>query len=203
MRSIQSLGVTLVILALAGSASAQPSTDPSAVQAGHYRVEPQHTRVLFKVSHMGFTNWYGDFSGVTGTAVLDPRNPAADRLDVTVPVGSLSTTNASLDAELKTGGWLDAGKYPMARFVSRQVTPTGLGKADVTGDLTLHGVTRPLSLHVSFNGAGMNPMNRSYTAGFEAHGVFQRSAFGVSKYAPMVGDQVELIISGAFEKTAG
>ena len=192
----------LALLLVAGSAVAQPNANPSAVQPGHYRVEPQHTRVLFKISHMGSTNWYGDFSGVTGTASLDPRTPAADQLDVSVPVGSLSTTNAALDAELKTGDWLDAGQYPTARFVSRRVTPTAAGQADVMGDLTLHGVTRPMTLHVSFNGAGTNPMDRAYTAGFDARGVFHRSAFGISKFAPIIGDEVELIISGAFEKTA-
>ena len=84
--------------------------------------------------------------------------------------------------------------------MSRTVTSTGAGRADVLGDFTLHGVTKPLVLHVRFNGAGVNPLDKSYTAGFEARGAFKRSAYGVSTYVPLVGDDVELTLSGAFEK---
>jgi polyisoprenoid-binding protein YceI len=80
------------------------------------------------------------------------------------------------------------------------VTSTGPRSADVLGDLTLHGVTRPLTLHVTFNGAGVNPGDKAYTAGFDARGSIRRSDFGVAKSVPLIGDQVELIISGAFEK---
>ncbi len=117
-------------------------------------------------------------------------------------MASISTTNTALDTELKGADWFDVAKFPTAAFVSHFVALTGPGTADVTGDLTFHGVTRPLVLHVKFNGAGVNPLNKAYTAGFEAHGVIHRSEFGVSKYAPLVGEDVELILSGAFEKAA-
>ncbi len=191
-------------LLLAGTADAQapaaPNKNPAAVEAGTYQVEPIHTRVLFKVSHLGFSYWYGDFAGVSGTLSLDPKHPAAAQLDVSLPVASVSSVNSKLDDELKGADWLDTAQFPTATFVSRKVTPTGTGHADVTGDLTLHGVTKPLVLHVTFNASGINPMDKAYTAGFEAHGTIQRSAFGVAKYVPLVGDEVELIISGAFER---
>ena len=189
-------------LALAGAARAQTPANPkpSAVEPGAYKVEPSHTRVLFTVSHMGFTNWYGDFTGASGTLTLDPKNPAAASLQVTVPVGSVSTTNAKLDGELKAADWLDADRFPAASFKSTKVTPKGTGMADVTGDMTLHGVTKPVTLHVKFNGAGVNPLDKAYTAGFEAHGTIKRSDFGVTKYVPLIGDTVELTLSGAFEK---
>ena len=192
----------LAALLMAATASAQgpANSDPTKVRAGAYTVEPGHTRVLFSLSHMGFTTWYGDFTGASGVLQLDPRRPAAARLDVTVPIASVSTTNAKLDGELKSKEWLDAARFPTARFVSRTVTPTGAGRADVAGDLTLHGVTKPLVLHVRFNGAGVNPLDKAYTTGFEAHGAFKRSDYGVSTYVPLVGDEVELTLSGAFEK---
>ena len=110
-----------------------------------------------------------------------------------------STTNEKLDGELRGDQWLDAGKFPDAHFVSRTVTETGPNSADVLGDLTLHGVTKPVTLHVSFNGAGTNPIDKAYTVGFDARGTIKRSDFGVTKYVPLVGDEVDLIISAAFE----
>ncbi len=202
-RILSLAGCAMTILALAPMAHAQiANPDPAAVKPGAYTVEPGHTRVLFSVSHFGFSTWYGDFSDATGALVLDPARPSASHLDIKVPVASISTTNTALDTELKGADWFDVAKFPTAAFVSHFVALTGPGTADVTGDLTFHGVTRPLVLHVKFNGAGVNPLNKAYTAGFEAHGVIHRSEFGVSKYAPLVGEDVELILSGAFEKAA-
>ncbi len=183
-------------LMLVGSAQAQTaaSTDPAAVKAGTYSVEPRHTRVLFGVSHFGFSTWYGDFSNASGTLTLDPKQPRASRLDITVPISSVSTTNSQLDGELKSADWFDATRFPTMRFVSRSVLLTRRGQAD--------GITRPVTLHVKFHGAGSNPLDKAYTAGFDASGVIRRSQFGVAKYVPMVGDEVELILSGAFVKPA-
>lgn len=177
-------------------------TEPAKVQAGAYKVEPSHTRVLFAVSHMGFSTWYGDFTGASGSLVLDPARPANSRLDVSVPTGSVSTTNSVLDGELKSADWFDAAKYPTITFKSRQVTVTAPGRADVAGDLTLHGVTKPVTLKAKFNAAGANPLSKAYTVGFEVSGKIKRSDFGVTKYVPVVGDDVDIIISAAFEKAS-
>lgn len=191
---------------LASSAAAQApmrspaDPNPGAVQAGTYGVEPTHTRVMFAVSHMGFSTWFGDFTKTAGSLTLDPKNPAADSLDVTVQTASIATTNSKLDDELRDPTWFDAAKFPTIRFRSTRVTPTGPGRADVAGDFTLHGVTRPMVLHATFNGAGANVMSKAYTVGFEGAGVIKRSDFGVTKYVPLVGDEVRITISGAFEK---
>jgi polyisoprenoid-binding protein YceI len=175
------------------------SRDPAGVQAGTYAVEPVHTRVLFSVSHMGFSNWYGDFTGASGSLTLDPAAPAKSALEIHVPVASVSTTNTKLDGELKDDKWLDAGKFPEMVFKSDKVTTTGKDTADVEGQLTLHGVTRPLTLHATFNGAGVNMMDKHYTVGFDAKGRIKRSDFGVTTYVPLIGDDVDLILSAAFE----
>jgi polyisoprenoid-binding protein YceI len=194
----------LLTAALAAPALAQTSlvTSPAAVQPGAYKVEPSHTRVMFAVSHMGFTTWYGDFAGASGALRLDVARPANSRIEVSVPTGSVTTTNSTLDGELKSADWFDAARFPAMTFKSRQVTVTGPGRADILGDLTLHGVTRPLTLHGRFNGAGVNPLGKAYTVGFEASGKIKRSDFGVTKYVPLVGDDVDLILSAAFEKAA-
>ena len=85
-------------------------------------------------------------------------------------------------------------------FKSEKVVATGKDTADVEGQLTLHGVTRPVTLHATFNGAGVNPMDKHYTVGFDAKGRIKRSDFGVKTYVPLIGDEVDLILSAAFEK---
>lgn len=202
-RRFLSAAAGALLLANAGHAQGLTSpanSNPAAVTAGTYAVEPVHTRILFAVSHMGFTTWYGDFTGASGSLVLDPKQLAATRLDVSVPVASVTTTNAKLDGELKGANWLDAAHFPTARFISRKVTPTAPNRADVAGDLTLHGVTHPVTLHVTFNSGGVNPLDKAYTVGFDARGVISRSEFGVARYVPLVGDRVELILSAAFER---
>lgn len=193
----------VVLTAPSALAQSPANPNPAAVKPGVYQIEPTHTRVLFSVSHMGFTTWFGDFTHVSGQLKLDPSSPSASRLDVTLPMDSVSTTNAKLDGELKGADWFDVAKFPDATFHSTAVSVTGPGDANVMGQLTLHGVTRPETLHVHFNGAGDNPLSHNYTTGFEVTGVIKRSDFGVSKYVPIVSDEVRLIISAAFERQPG
>jgi polyisoprenoid-binding protein YceI len=202
LRSLPAVGLAVLMSGTADAqAPASPANpSPAAVQPGTYVVEPVHTRILFSVSHMGFTTWYGDFSHASGSLTLDPKQSANDRLQVSVPIATVSTTNAKLDGELKSANWLDAASFPTAQFVSRKVTPVGEKNADVFGDLTMHGVTHPVTLHATFNGAGINPLDKAYTVGFDARGFISRSAFGVTKYVPLVGDRVQIILSAAFER---
>ena len=200
-----SLLATSVATALLGlgaiqAASAQTTTSASAVTAGNYVVEPGHTQVEFKLLHIGFTYYSGVFSNVSGTLVLDPAKPSASKLDVTIPINSVATTSTKLDGELKSATWFDADKFATATFVSSAVTRTGKDTAKVAGVLTLHGVSKPETLTVRFIGAGVNPLDKKYTAGFEATGTIKRSDFGVKTYLPLIGDEVKLTIAGAFEQ---
>jgi len=199
--------VTKAIIALlralgAGQVSAQTgSVDDSAkAEGGAFAVEPLHTRVLFGVSHFGFTTYFGEFSGVSGALDLDPKNPSASKIDIRIPAASISTTNAELNGELKGEEWFDTAKYPNISFKATKVTMTGPGKADVVGDLTLHGTTKPVVLHAVFHGAGVNPLNKHYTVGFDASAKIKRTEFGVSTLVPLISDDVDIIISAAFER---
>lgn len=192
----------LLTAASAGLVSAQTAApanpNPSAVTAGRYTVEPLHTRVQFTVSHLGFTDWYGDLTGITGTLKLDPRDIGSTALDFSIPTASISTTNADLDGQLRGAEWLDAERFPTIHFVSTSVVRSGKHGATITGNLTFHGVTRPVTLKASFNGAGINPLDKSYTIGFNATTTLKRSDFGVKTYVPLIGDSTELRISAAF-----
>jgi polyisoprenoid-binding protein YceI len=187
--------LTSADLALAQQVS---SPNPASVKAGTYKVEPYHTQAEFSVSHFGFTNFFGVFSGASGSLVLDPAKPAASKLDVSIPIQSVQTTVTPLDDQLKGDKWFDAAKFPTATFTSTKVVLSGKDSAVIAGNLTLHGVTKPITLKAHFIGAGVNPLDKSFTAGFEATGTIKRSEFGVSAYAPLIGDDVRLTISGAF-----
>lgn len=186
---------------LAGNpASAQVVTNAAQAQSGTYDVEPGHTQVGFSVLHFGFTNYLGVFSNVSGTLSLDAKNPASSKLSVTIPVDTVQTTSTKLNDELKGEQWFDAAKFPNATFESTSIRITGRNDAIVTGNLTLHGVTKPETLKVHFIGAGVNALDKKYTTGFEATGTIKRSDFGVKMYVPYVSDDVQLRIAGAFEK---
>ncbi len=195
--SILGLALTLSTPGLSQNAATR---DPAQIQAGTYVVDSGHTQVGWRVSHMGFSNYAGGFSEVGGSLTLDPKNPAAAKLSIKILVASVATTSAKLTDELKGDQWLDAGKYPEMTFVSTKVAPAGKGKAKVTGDLTLHGVTKPVTLDVTLVGAGTNPLNKKVTVGFEATGTLKRSDFGVKTYVPLIGDDLHLVIAGAFER---
>jgi polyisoprenoid-binding protein YceI len=205
MKMLLSLASALAAaFALMGATIAQaaPSDDPASVQPGAYNVEPMHTRVLFSVTHFGFTRYYGDFAGVTGRLTIDPKNIEAAHVEVAIPTASVSTTNAKLDGELKGANWLNADAYPTMTFVSRRVTQTGPKTARIEGDLTLRGVTHPVVLDARFNAAGPYPLGGKFTIGFDATGHLKRSDFGVTPFIGPVSDDVEIIVSAAFQKTA-
>jgi polyisoprenoid-binding protein YceI len=194
--------VSLAIAALVATSTAfaaAPAATLSSVKAGTYKVESYHTQVGFTLSHFGFTNYSGLFSGATGSLQLDPAHPGANRIEVTIPVQSIQTTVPVLTDELKGDKWFDVAKFPQATFTSTNVTLGADGSATITGNLTLHGVTKPVVLHAHFMGAGINPIDKAYTVGFQANTTIKRTDFGVSLYAPAVGDEVELTIAGAFE----
>jgi polyisoprenoid-binding protein YceI len=198
---MRKFGLVLALgLAASGAAQAQFVTDPARVKGGTYAIDPAHTQVLFSLSHLGLTTFYGTFSGASGTLTLDAKKPSDSTLSVSVPVATVSTQVPKLDAELKQADWLDAAKYPVMTFTATKVLPAHKNTAQVTGNLTLHGVTKPVTLTVHFNAAGVNPIDRAYSVGFEASGHISRSAFGVNKYVPLIGDDVTLTISAAFEQ---
>lgn len=194
------LSGAVAALSLTLAASSALAAAPADVKSGTYKVEAGHTQVDFSVLHFGFTYYSGQFSNVSGSLKLDAAHPSASKLSVTIPVSSVSTSSTVLTDELKNNEWFDAAKYPDATFVSTQVSPAGAEDAVVSGNLTLHGVTKPVVLHVHFVGAGVNPMDKAYTVGFQATGTIHRSDFGVKKYVPYVSDDVNLTIAGAFEK---
>jgi polyisoprenoid-binding protein YceI len=174
--------------------------DPSRVAAGSYKVETNHTQVLFQVDHLGFNPFYGTFSDVTGTLTLDPKQPTRAALDVQIPIASVHTTSDKLNEELRSPQFFDAAKFPTMRFRSTAIEVRET-MARVTGDLTLHGVTKPVTMEVRFFGAGKGMRGMGDQVGFEGRARLKRSDYGVTAAIPFVSDEVTVIITAAFEKT--
>jgi len=180
--------------------------DRARVVAGTYKLDPNHTLIGWRVDHLGFSDYFGVFGDSTGTLTLDPKNPAAAKVEVTIPVAKVLTASPGLNAHLlrpgKDGGKPDFfGPSPAdARFVSTAVRPNKDGvSATIVGNLTLNGQTHPVSIAARFKGAGQFPGMKP-TVGFQGKATIMRSQWGIATGIPLVSDKVELDISAPFEK---
>jgi polyisoprenoid-binding protein YceI len=178
----------------------QPNT-ATLVKSGTYKVDPNHTQVLWSVDHMGFSRLHGMVGSMTGKLDLDPARLAQSRLDVEIPLSGLTLTSSGFSGHLQTADLFDVAKFPTARFVSQSVVVRGQ-QATITGNLTLKGVTKPVVLEARFYGAGRNPMSKAQTVGFSAKGQLKRSDFNLGYAVPAVSDLVDLEINAAFEQVS-
>ena len=188
---------------IAQAPMAAPGTkDVTKITGGNYTVDPGHTQIVFAYDHMGFSNNMGVISESTGTLTLDPKNPAAAKVAIDVPVTNIKTGVAKLDEHLAKPDFFDTAKFPKATFVSTGVKPDGPTGADITGNLTIKGITKPVTLAAEFYGAGKSPAmaGGKENIGFIATTTIKRSDFGMGYGVPMVGDAIELKIIAAFQK---
>jgi polyisoprenoid-binding protein YceI len=197
-------------LALAGPFAALADVHapaPAPVPAGEYRVDRAHTSLLFRVSHMGFSHFTGRFTQVNATLEFDPAHIAASKVSVDIDPRSISADNVPTGflQTLAGDGWLEADRFPQLTFRSTSIEVTGPNTFRIHGELTLHGVTKPLVLDARYNGgyAG-HPMDPHARVGFSATGLLKRSDFGVSFGIPApgttmgVGDEVEVVLESEF-----
>lgn len=174
------------------TASAPAPAKPAAPQvpAGDYKLDPFHATLEFKVNHLGFSHYTGRFTDFDVALKFDPAHPEASSVEATIDPKSLFLPRppAGFKDELIGKSWLDTAQYPAITFRSTKVEVTGANTAKVTGDFTLHGVTKPVVLETTFNGgyAG-HPMDPHARIGFSAHGTFKRSDFGMAYGVPAPG----------------
>lgn len=176
-----------------------PSHDAAKVTGGTYKADPFHTQVMYNYQHLGFTTNMGLLSGANGTLTLDPKAPNNAKLSIDVPVNTIHTTIAKLDEELVGPMFFDAAKFPNAHFESTSVSAKG-ETATISGNLTIHGVTKPATINAKFEAAGANPMSKKDTISFSGTATVNRADFGLGMAVPMVADKVDLKITAAFEK---
>lgn len=179
----------LVLFALASLSLADHA------QAAEYTIDGSHTQVQFSYSHFGYSHITGRFDKVSGEFDLNTENLAKSKISIQIPISSISTGVEKLDAHLQSADFFDAAKYPTASFKSTMVHVAGDKELHVMGDLTIHGVTKPVALAVKINNIGMHPMKKVPTAGFDASTSLKRSDFGIGNYVPAVGDEIKINIT--------
>jgi polyisoprenoid-binding protein YceI len=167
----------------------------AAAQAETYQIDSRHSQVHFTYSHLGLSNITARLADATGTVVYDPADPSAASIEITVPIASISTGVPAMDEHFQKDDMFDAARYPTASFRSTKVEAAGEGRLKVTGDLTIHGVTREASFDVTVNGLKEHPMMKVPAAGFDAVGTIRRSEFGVDKYLMAVPDEVRINVT--------
>lgn len=165
-----------------------------AYAAETYNIDPHHANINWNANHFGFSNPSGHFNVSKGTLVLDEAKPENSKVDVTIDVDGLTTGIADFDKHLKSADFLDTAKYPTATFKSTKVDVTGKDTAKVTGNLTLHGITKPVILDMKLNKIAPSPMTTKKTAGFSGKITLLRSQFGIDKYVPNISDEVQIQI---------
>jgi polyisoprenoid-binding protein YceI len=155
--------------------------------------EGQHAFVQFRIQHLGYSWLYGTFKDFDGTFTFDEANPAADKVNVTLNTASLDTNHADRDKHIRSADFLNTAKFPQATFASTAVKKEGK-EYKITGDLTLNGVTKPITLDARLLGEGKDPWG-GYRAGFEANGEIVLKEFNITKDLGPASQKAELIIS--------
>ena len=173
---------------------------PAEVQAGAYKLDPAHGKITWSVDHLGFSKYYGQFVNVAAELTLDPANPAASTLTATIPLTDVAPNDDGLKRHLQTPDFFDTANHPVATFRSVHIMldPAKPNEAMVHGELTLRGVTKPVTMEVEFNQAGQT--RGGYKAGFDGEATIKRSDFGITFGLPALADEVKLHIEGEFVK---
>lgn len=188
MTRILAAGALALAFALPTAASAEPVA---------YDIEQAHADVNFSVDHLGFSDTLGRFNEVAGTIMIDQENPANSSVSVTIQAASIDTNHAKRDEHLRAADFFNVAEYPTIAFESTDVEVTGENTAKVTGDFTMLGVTKPVTLDVTLNALKEHPIpsyNGVMAAGFSATGTIVRSEYGMDAYVPAVGDEVAIVL---------
>jgi len=174
--------------------------DIKQMPGGLYQLDSSHAHAQFFINHMGFSIYTGGFNDISGQLIFKPNDLNASKLNVTIKVDSINVQSAELIKNLQSPAFFDAAKYPEITFSNTKLAAKDATHGTLTGDLTMHGMTKPVTLDVTFIGGGIMPMKNVQVMGFAATGHIKRSDFGMDAYTPGLGDDVRLDISAEFDK---
>ncbi len=194
------LGLVLLLTSCAALVRPNFETELVKLRQGQYTLDPRHSFLTFKLSHLGLSTYVGRFNDFQAELTFDPDNVESTSLQGVVEMNSVDTGDLEVDSLLSEPDWFDTARYPQGSFTSIEVSSDGSNRIVITGELTLRGITRSVEFSGQFNGGADNLLTRRYTLGFSAIGVFSRSEFGIDKFAGLVGDEVNIEIFAEFLK---
>lgn len=169
-------------------------SQPAFAEVETYDFDKAHTQIIFAVDHLGFSKSHGKFLDFDGNFVFDTTSPEKSVVDVTIKTEGLDMDDEKWDEHLKGSDFFDVEKFPDMTFKSTSIEVTGENTANITGDLTLLGVTKPVTLAVVHNKSGKHPFGDKYVSGFSADASLKRSEFGMTYGLPMIGDDIQIHI---------
>jgi len=170
------------------------------IQAGEYKLDKDHAALLFKINHMGFSSYVGRLNAFDVSLNFDPNNIENSSIEAVIDIRSIDVNNPDFAATLRGTAWLNTENFPQAVFRSVSVEKIDNQQLSVRGELTFLGVTKAVTMYAKLNGAANNPLTRIYTLGFAANLRFKRTDFGLNKFIPIVGDEVEIDIHSEFQR---
>lgn len=194
-------GLLVRAFALVATVCASLPLAPAALRAETYAFDREHTAIAFSWTHLGLSRQSGRVMSFEGTIDFDPEKPEEGKVDVTMQVASLWTGVAKLDEHLKSADYFDAVKHPTITFKSTGIRKTGEKTGEVSGDLTIMGTTKPVTLAVTWNFTGEHPLSKfnpvykdRFVSGFSAVARVNRSDWGVNRAVPLVSDEIQITI---------
>ena len=205
-RRTRTLATALFVSILAGSIlsgcstilNVQPNKEFVTLTPGQYELDPAHTSLIFKISHLGLATFVGRFNKLNATLDFNPKELEQTRLDASVEMASVDTNDNRIDKLLRGRSWFNVGAHPEAIFKTLSINHIEGSTYNFMGELNFLGITHPVELKIEFHGGANNILTGRYTIGFSATGSIKRSDFGMDKFIPAVGDQVDLEIFAEF-----
>lgn len=194
MKKFLLLGAALVSLGV---------SSPARAEVEQYKFDKAHTQIFFAVNHLGFSTSRGKFVDFDGGFTFDTASPEKSSVEVTIKPAGLDLDDQAWNDHLKNEDFFNVEKFPTMTFKSTKIEVTGENTANITGDLTLLGVTKPVTLAVTHNKSGKHPFGDKYVSGFSAKGTLKRSDFGMNYGLPVIGDDVGIEIEVEGDRVEG
>ncbi|HKJ72770.1 MAG TPA: YceI family protein [Alphaproteobacteria bacterium] len=201
MKRVLSAGL-LAILLVFGFNAAPSSAAGIDVPSGVYNMDPMHAYIAFSYTHFGFSHPILRFNKFQANLNFNAEDPAKSTLSVMVDPTSIDAGTDTFNEHLQSDRFFDTAKFKEITFKATSMKVTGPKTGTITGNLTIKGVTKPVTLNVTLNKAGTNPMTKGPALGFSARATLKRSDWGLGAYAPMVSDDVHLMIEAEFHAKA-
>ena len=191
---------TLLFSLTACTALIRPNFTPEFVELrpGQYQLDKQHSFINFRIGHLGLSKIVGRFNNIDATLDFDPATPETLVLNGVIAADSIDLNNDDFESTLQEASWFDSERYPQLTFKSESVTAITDNQLEITGTLSMRGVSIPITLNTTFNGGADNIITRKYTIGFSANATISRSDFGMDTFSAFASDEIEVEMHGEF-----